>query len=456
MSRLGDRPFLRLGAISFVYVAITALLIQLLLLPYVMPRLHAGHGLLVGGDWLVFHQVAVDLVDKMRYQGWQVWQLSPGGHAPAGIAAIFYYIFTPEPWVLIPLNAALHALATVLLARIVWMVTGNVRISILSALPFLFFPSASAWYAQIHKDGFFIAGIFACFYGWLGLTQVQSWCTSRGIFASLAWIVGGTILIGMVRDYGVQLIVFLSLPFAFIAVARLLRTGSRAWPMWHRILAVMLVLSIPVATSQISMNRYKTAAETLAQSGGGTQDIPGAVIVKPLTETWRWADSMPRKIDEYFFALSAMRVAYSVGYPGAKSMVDREVRFDSAVDFPAYLPRAMQIGFLAPFPRDWSGRGSIEAGSFMRRISAFEMLGMYAALLFLPYSLWRWRKCTEAWLIIGSCTIAITLYTYIIPNVGTLYRMRYGFIMIIMAMGVAGALSLFDETRRRNQERQLH
>lgn len=60
---------------------------------------------------------------------------------------------------------------------------------------------------------------------------------------------------------------------------------------------------------------------------------------------------------QVFYA--ALRQAYANGYPWAKSTIDRGERFNSAADFPAYFPRAMQIGFLAPFPRDWFGQGRI-------------------------------------------------------------------------------------------------
>lgn len=441
-----------LGIFSFTFAALVAVLIQAVLLPHVLPRLHAGHGLLVGGDWLVFHRVAVELAQEMARQGWQVWQLQPAGHGPAGVAALFYAVFTPEPWVLIPLNAALHALATVLLARIVWIVTGRIGISILAALPFLLYPSASAWYAQIHKDGFFIAGFFACIYGWLRLARIESWHVPRAAAAAVLWIVGGTLLIGLMRDYGVQLMVALGVPFALVAGYRL---WCAPWPIGRRLLALGAMFGILAATGWISTNRYKAGeidarnALDFAPAPVYENGDPDRVKIKPIKAAWHWTSPLPRRVDEYFYTVSVLRHTYVVGYQSAKSTLDREVRFDSAADFPPYLLRAVQIGFLAPFPRDWFGEGSIEAGSFMRRVSALEMLGVYVALIFLPYSLWRWRKRTEAWLVFGACFLAVVLYAYLIPNVGTLYRMRYGFLMAIVALGVAGALTLLEQPRRR-------
>ena len=70
------------------------------------------------------------------------------------------------------------------------------------------------------------------------------------------------------------------------------------------------------------------------------------------------------------------------------------------------------------------------------------MVFVYAALLFLPYALWRWRKRIEAWMMLGFCSIFIFIYTYITPNVGSLYRTRFGFLMLLLVLGIAGAIAL--------------
>jgi hypothetical protein len=445
----GDRPFLRLGIMSFCYTALVALSIQWWLLPHVMPHLHAGHGLLVGGDWLEFHRVATGLAQKIAQEGWGVWQLRPLGHAPAGVAAIFYTIFIPEPWVLVPLNAALHASATVLLACIVRSVTNSIPVSILAALPFLFYPSASAWYAQIHKDGFFIAGFYAYIYGWVLLLRMETWKVRRRVVISLFWIVAGTLLIGLMRDYGVQLAAVLGLLFAIVVAFRMLKDTTLGWVTWRRTLTAVFVFLAPFVLAGLSSNHYKAGAPRIAQNPGHPKHNAEQKQITALASTWRRTAGIPHKVDEYLYALSALRHGHVINYPDARSTVDTEVRFDSAEDFLPYLPRAMQIGLLAPFPAQWFSAGNIEAGTVMRRISALEMTGVYAALLFLPYGLWRWRRQVESWLMAAGCVFLVTLYAYVIPNVGTLYRMRYGFLMAVVALGVAAVITLIKQAPNR-------
>jgi hypothetical protein len=434
-------PFEWFGILGFVFAAVTAVLIQLVLLPYVFPAWHAGHGLLVGGDWFGTHQTAAALSSAISHSGWQEWQLRPYLNAPAGIAAIFYTLIAPEPWVMIPLNAAMHALSAVLLAKIVWMVTGRAGISILAALPFLLYPSATTWYAQIHKDGYFIAGFFAILYGWLRLNQYETWRANRyAAPVSVLWIVSGTILIGVVRDYGVQLMVVLGSLYALVASVRLLRAGFQ-WPRWRLGFAIGLLLSIPLVTNMLSTNHYKTNAMIVVQNQKGDKDASGRAENRSIAETWRWSPSVPRSIDEIFYTLSVLRQGFATGYSAAQSTIDRDVRFKSAFDFIPYLPRAAQIGFLAPFPSHWLAPGHSPGGSLMRRLAGVEMIGVYCALLFLPYAAWRWRRRVEIWLVLSGCVSAIMLYTYVVPNIGALYRMRYGFLMLLVGVGFAGCLS---------------
>ena len=157
----------RIWLLFFVTTVVMALIAQLLILPVMFPVLHAGHGLLVGGDWIGFHQIAQELAERIQSEGWSAWELRPYGHSPAGIAAAFYAVFVSEPYALIPFNAAVHASSGVILMIILHHITGDRLISLLGAIPFVAFPSAATWYAQIHRDGYYILGMLLFCYGWV-------------------------------------------------------------------------------------------------------------------------------------------------------------------------------------------------------------------------------------------------------------------------------------------------
>lgn len=86
----------------------------------------------------------------------------------------------------------------------------------------------------------------------------------------------------------------------------------------------------------------------------------------------------------------------------------------------------------------------------MRRVSAIEMLGVYLGLALLPLGLWRWRSKAETWLLFVFCTAMMLIYALVVANVGSLYRARYGFIMTLVAMGIAVGLSLRQDHHRRD------
>ena len=93
--------------------------IQFFVLPYCLPQIHWGEGLLAGTDSIAFHQIAKSEAQRIVNEGWHTWLLSPLGQAPAGIASAFYAFFIPKPWIMIPLYAALHSSSAIILLKIV-------------------------------------------------------------------------------------------------------------------------------------------------------------------------------------------------------------------------------------------------------------------------------------------------------------------------------------------------
>ena len=138
----------------------------------------------------------------------------------------------------------------------------------------------------------------------------------------------------------------------------------------------------------------------------------------------------------------ASRKSYVDSNPTARSAIDKDVKFRNAWDIIVYIPRALQISLFAPFPGDWFKRGSFESNTFMRRISGVEMCVVYFALSFLPFSIWFWKKRVELWVIMFFSLGVLLIQGLIINNVGTLYRMRYGMLMILVALGMAGFIKL--------------
>ena len=156
---------------------------------------------------------------------------------------------------------------------------------------------------------------------------------------------------------------------------------------------------------------------------------------------------MPPALDRVLRSVANRRLRYTALFPEAGSNIDEDVVFQNLWDIVRYVPRATEIALLAPFPSDWLAEGTLPSTTAMRRVAGFEMVGVYLSLLALPLALMRWRARLDLWILILLCLQMLVGYALVVANVGTLYRMRYPYIMMLVALGLAGATSWW-RTRR--------
>ena len=452
-------PYLRLWLAFFVFTLALGLFVQLLILPRVFPHWHAGDGLLMGGDWNTYHEMAVNLSNRIRTEGWKAWSLRPEGQAPAGIAAAIYAVTIPKPWTLLPLNAALHAIAAVALLAIVRLFLPSWKRSIYCILPFFLFPSSALWTTQILKDSFSIPGFFLFLYGWLTLGKTSGWRSGWWtLVASLGVLAVGITLVWIVRPYMLKLIAGIAVLPALLQTGVLLSRRKRSGLRWPRtIIAILLFWAVisclflcpSLGGKDLLEGPPSNTAQTLQAQDATNLNDPQA------TQTISWKDSswLPDFIESFFYTLATIRWRSTTLYPNAASNIDVEVEFHNVYDIIAYLPRALQIAFFAPFPKHWSAQGTSPATTLMRRISAGEMLLVYAALCFLPIALWQWRRKAGVWTLFLMCSGLMIAFTLSVANIGSLYRIRYPFLMTLVTLGIAGGLSVYQRWNYRSREK---
>jgi len=108
----------------------------------------------------------------------------------------------------------------------------------------------------------------------------------------------------------------------------------------------------------------------------------------------------------------------------------------SAGDILRYVPRAIVVGFFAPFPKMWVQSGSF--GMATRLLSGVEMLAMYVLYLGVAYCLWRERRNSKMWLLFLVATVGVVALGLVVVNAGALYRIRYVFWIILILIGSHG------------------
>lgn len=523
---------LKVWLFAFVYAMLVGLTIQLVILPYMFPQLHAGNGLLVGRDWVGFHEQAVAQVQKMVLGGWGEFRLRPDGdNAITGLASFFYFLFGPHPWTLLPLNAAAFATGGLALFSMLKYIGLEDNDAIIAALPYLVFPSALLQYGQIHKDVFCTAGVLVILWSWVGLLRQERQVgqiaplLAVGALALvivsvfrpyfmfpflglgvllLAWHLGRVMwqllqlrssldrsrLFGAIR-FNLESIGVLMLINLFLYVMSISFIDIKMQPIPGR--DVHAKVAIPIVSWQsnesvrsadtvriLSGKEFSDAeiyADILKQTEASLNKISPlkkkdqvtlemmaaarleverikaarveAAMVKAIQECrpvviLKEGAFFENTINRIFLKIAVARAGFtSSGGTTAASNIDKGIDFCKNEDLIRYIPRAIQIALLAPFPSSWLAVEKRNSSSVEIYISAVEMFYCYIAYFGLFYWLISYRRWKVALIVPIAFAAGLTLLLGLtVANVGTLYRMRFPFTMIFVSIGMAGILQL--------------
>ena len=421
--------FLKLGVGFYLYSVGTALLVQFLVLPHLLRELHDGNGLLVQTDSTVFHKIGAELA-ATNPTALSIWGKNPKKDHFPELVGILYKLTTPKPWVVIPVSALLHAGAALVLILLL-MPFAHSSWAIRGALPFLLFPSALGWYAQIHRDGLFCFGFFLFIYGWLVLYQEKYF---RGILA--AWT--GAFVAWLGRGYFVEIVLNL-VPLALVALGGWLAVRAykeRRKPAASLLIAPWLLyfLLLPLGKSNLGSD-----VEPLTKRGTGTIDIE---------DRWRPSPWLPSVIDGRLKYVAYRRDSFRNLSQDAGSRIDTTTRLTSAAEVFGYIPRALQISFFSPFPKAWFERGLRPDSWITRPLVGIEMLVVYFSILLLIASLPRLWPRPDFWSLPIPNVSLLILCGMTINIVGNLYRIRYAFIMCLVGLGFSQLGYLWEKLRR--------
>lgn len=443
----------------FLITLLVGIFVRQLFLPYLLPAMHAGLGFMAG-DSIGYHEFAAEIAERIRSEGWGAWQLRPESEiftlaAPSGIASAIYATFGTNPLYLLPFNAAVHAASAVFLFRMFQTLFEDKRVSLISTLPFIFFPTAISWHSQLLKDGVFILGIYAYLASWVMLARFDIF-TISGFFVKLLICSIGLWIIWVVRPYMLFVLASITITFSlFLCLWILAVRQYKHERIVHIASVVIFACSVSAVTALISKGDIRpgmgewTGQEfnSSVYAGRSTSNISvaGAKSTYEIRACPSWTDSplVPIALSRLALKIVIARGGfYDELYTSSGSTMDREVCLTSFNSLIAYLPRALALGLLAPFPNQWIKSDS-HGGGVSRIIVGFEMLLSYVALLAFIFYGKQFYIRPEFWLLAGFAVSMIVLYAFVVPNLGALHRMRYGFLMVIVGMGVGSGLSSF-------------
>ena len=308
-----------------------------------------------------------------------------------------------------PLNMLYYLVILSLVFKLGHEVFGQ-QVGALAAGVVALWPSFLIHTTQLLRDPLFVAAVLALVLitaRWL--TRVHSWSrglmmgTVGGILCAVLWIVRVEMreVVLAVALLGVGLLVIRQLRERRLLAANLIGAA----------LLLVVTLSIP----RVAVEFQKRVA-------------PGEIAAAP--------PSLP-----LWERVAVRRDRFVTSYPEAGSNIDMDVQFANAMDIARYLPRAVVIGAFAPFPSMWFAAGR-QVGFAGRVIGGLETMLMYTVELLAVVGLWRERRNLSAWLLLLVAGTGLTALGLVVVNLGTLYRMRYVFWMLLIILGVIGAVHL--------------
>jgi len=421
----------QLFAFCMLWVIGGGLSLQFIFLPYVVPHAHWGHGLIAGQDSVGFHLAAVETAHKIRVQGWSAWELTPVNYSIA-LASAIYAVTYPEPWVVLPVNGALFGIVIVAVRRLLAVTFDSRATGLVGVTPFFVFPSFVPIWGQLHRDLNTGAGLSLVLCGLVLAAHKRR--EAPGILRCSAIALAGVGLIWLSRSYALAIVAAGTVVFA--AVALLTRGCERVRVSVVALVVVLAAMSstgswttrmLPPAGTPAAATEVQTpvAAASVPRGRDSCLPVPGRDIVDRLLYNLCFVREG--------FVVDSRRFQAGSGY-------DYEIRLRTARDFIAYGPRAVQVALLEPGPRRWMTE-TTPVGKLGSYFVPFEMLATYSCLLLAVLVAPKRVARLEVYALVAFCLTYTLFYTFVVAQLGTLYRMRAFALAIVVSTALAALVA---------------
>ena len=430
----------------FAYAWVVSFLLQVVVIPRNFSGLDAARGLVVF-DSIGFDGIASIKAKEILRNGWSAWELRPGdGNMPAGIASIFYVIWKPVPYSVLPFNSLIHAIAAGVVLLILRSFFQKLP-AVLGAAVFALNPAAMEWVSQIHREGVFICGNLMFIFGMIRLSVENNSKNDPSdkftIVLPLALAIFGVGVVWIARIYWIPVMAISSIMVLAISVINV----KPVWAKQANAYSVLRIIGIvSIITLQILVIRNCAPSGLLDMSS-----IPFSKAQESEEKNsahsmfWSKTSWLPNFVDGRLYRMALWRRGAILH--GGGSIVDSDRLLWSSVEIFSYIPRALQVGVLSPFPSLWSGQASTPALTIGRKIVGITTCIFYICLVGSILGIAKMRARPEVWAMTGLCLIGILVYAIGYPNVGTLIRYRYGFYMLVVAFGTAHWSSILFRLR---------
>lgn len=146
---------------------------------------------------------------------------------------------------------------------------------------------------------------------------------------------------------------------------------------------------------------------------------------------------IPNQLDKLAKRIYMMRTYFYSVEPIGTSTFDREIELNSFIKIVKYLPSAITYGLLSPFPQNWFKKTTVDSFYIFRIINSLETFFLYLLFPFFIYFVFTNIKNLNSLIILANIIIFTVIPAYVLPNVGTILRVRYSCIALILAISIS-------------------
>ena len=336
-----------------------------------------------------------------------------------------------------PLNLLCYLSIIVLVYRL-GVVTFDTNAGLIAAGVVALWPSFLLHSTQLLKDQFFIIAMLALAYAGARLLSAHL-SLAAGLRAGGAGAIA-VVAVWLIRPEMWQIAFAIVGIVALLAVARLLYEKKLRTARAAGTAIIVLALCVPFA---IRPFRNPNPDSPAGQAISANPETPECL--RRLAAA-RLEGSHDRGFRSLRGRIVRSRVAATCAPAGSNIDADLKLTRDRDVAF--YLPRAFAIGMLAPFPGMWFSTG-VMVGLKGRMLSGVEMLVTYLIELAGLFGLWFGRGRSSTWMLMLSVAVGVTALGLAMPNIGTMYRLRYAFWMMLVVLAAGGVSQLLSARTHR-------
>ena len=345
-----------------------------------------------------------------------------------------------------PLNALWYLASLVLVFRLGREVFDR-RTGLLAASMVALWPSFLLHTTQFLKDPLFVVGMLALslvIVRWLTRTYSRMGALATGgagaLIAIVLWLARS--------DMGELLVATVLLGAVMLAAQTLSGENRRATNLLGMALLIVVTVSVPlVIPHALELGRSPSSVKA---SAARREALHRATAEETLGATPREASrtSLRSRATAH---VGTVRRRFIEMYPDSGSNIDGDVQLNDTADLLRHLPRAVAVGFFAPFPNMWLATGK-QVGFAGRLLSGLESLLMYAIEGLALFGVWRARRRLSAWFLLSVASIGMIALGLVVINIGTLYRLRYVFLILLIILAAHGAARITGRLSKQPRE----